>query len=158
MCTHGITLHRKTWYTLSTAYRPSLYPNLTEWACCGFWTPIQKNAWNNMCLWSMHNLNSSLTRNSSKHRPHRWFSGDCSSWLVGLESVSPCRLPQCIARSILQQSMFIILFFFCFLSQQFITQGTMAVHAYEELCMEYQYPNLFLCSYPTQRTTKELNP
>jgi len=26
----------------------------------------------------------------------------------------------------------------------------------EELCMEYQYPNL-LYSYPTQRTTKELN-
>ena len=50
----------------------------------------------------------------------------------------------------------VLLFFF--LSQQFITQGMMAVHAYRRNYVWSINTLTFLCSYPTQKTTKELNP
>jgi len=53
-------------------------------------------------------------------------------------------------------SLLFVTFFFC--SQQFITQGTMVVHAYRRNYVWSINTLTFLCSYPTQRTTKESNP
>ena len=47
---------------------------------------------------------------------------------------------------------------FFFLSQQFITWGVMAVCAYKRNYVWSINTLTFLYSYPTQRTTKELNP
>ena len=47
---------------------------------------------------------------------------------------------------------------FFFLSQQFITQGVMAVCAYRRNYVWSINTLTFLCSYPIQRTTKKLNP
>jgi len=47
---------------------------------------------------------------------------------------------------------------FFFLSQQFITWGAIAVRAYRRNYVWSIDTLTFLCSYPTQRTTKELNP
>ena len=49
-------------------------------------------------------------------------------------------------------------FFLFFLSQQFITQGVIAVHAYRRNYVWSINTLTFLYSYPTHRTTKELNP
>ena len=51
-----------------------------------------------------------------------------------------------------------IWYIFFFLSQQFITWGAIAVHAYRRNYVWSINILTFLCSYPTQRTTKELNP
>ena len=48
--------------------------------------------------------------------------------------------------------------FFFFLSQHFIIQDIMAVCAYRRNYIWSINTLAFLCSYPTQRTTKELNP
>ena len=51
-----------------------------------------------------------------------------------------------------------IWYIFFFLTQQFITWGAMVVHAYRRNYIWSINILTFLCSYPTQRTTKELNP
>jgi len=48
-------------------------------------------------------------------------------------------------------------FFFFFKSTIYYTEYDGSPRLQKELYMEYQYPNLFLYSYPTQKTTKELN-
>ena len=52
----------------------------------------------------------------------------------------------------------VFFFFFFILSQQFITQDTIAVCAYRRNYIWSINTLAFLYSYPTQRTTKELNP
>jgi len=63
-----------------------------------------------------------------------------------------------IVTDIMLLSYIISFYIFFFLGQQFITRGAMAVHAYRRNYVWSINTLTFLCSYPTQRTTKKLNP
>ena len=74
-----------------------------------------------------------------------------------------CRINQAISIPItnyiviITDSLYTVIKIF-FLSQQFIIWGVMAVHAYRRNYVWSINTLTFLCSYPTQRITKELNP